>query len=391
MHRDAPPARLQPRRARHRPPPRPGAALRPRHARRARRARMGPPRRRRRLGAVRRRRPSTRAASPRSPPCSTPPSPTRPPRCAPPPPPTSPRWSPTERAASPGAALARLLVRRMADFQSNLLAQRFLDAAERETYVRQNVRSLRAEYPPARRWRMLVRYLYELPVPALQRRRRPAHASSCAAPGATPTCSPAALLDAPRFDALVAAVAAICDGYAVDESVHSVSPPLAASAAVPACRRAAAPPRVRCTGIRRRAALRDGPDGRCYRPVRKRVGSPACRSRSPSSAASPTSSAPSGTRWSAPTARRSSNGTGSTRSSSRAASTAKTGWAPHHLTVREDGRLVAAAPMYLKGHSQGEFVFDHTWAEAAAARRHAATTPSCWSPCRSPRPPAGAS
>lgn len=45
--------------------------------------------------------------------------------------------------------------------------------------------------------------------------------------------------------------------------------------------------------------------------------------------------------------------------------TAKTGWAPHHLTVREGGRLIAAAPMYLKGHSQGEFVFDHTWAEAA--------------------------
>ncbi|MDX2167764.1 MAG: GNAT family N-acetyltransferase [Deltaproteobacteria bacterium] len=45
--------------------------------------------------------------------------------------------------------------------------------------------------------------------------------------------------------------------------------------------------------------------------------------------------------------------------------TAKTGWAPHHLLVRDGGRLVAAAPMYLKGHSQGEFVFDHTWAEAA--------------------------
>ncbi|MFN8642358.1 MAG: GNAT family N-acetyltransferase [Candidatus Binatia bacterium] len=44
---------------------------------------------------------------------------------------------------------------------------------------------------------------------------------------------------------------------------------------------------------------------------------------------------------------------------------AATGWAPHHVTVREDGHLVAAAPTYLKGHSQGEFVFDHTWAEAA--------------------------
>jgi predicted N-acyltransferase len=44
---------------------------------------------------------------------------------------------------------------------------------------------------------------------------------------------------------------------------------------------------------------------------------------------------------------------------------ARTGWAPHHLTVRERGQLVAAAPMYLKSHSQGEFVFDHAWAEAA--------------------------
>lgn len=44
---------------------------------------------------------------------------------------------------------------------------------------------------------------------------------------------------------------------------------------------------------------------------------------------------------------------------------ARTGWAPHHLLIRRDGRLVAAAPMYLKSHSQGEFVFDHTWAEAA--------------------------
>jgi hypothetical protein len=42
-----------------------------------------------------------------------------------------------------------------------------------------------------------------------------------------------------------------------------------------------------------------------------------------------------------------------------------TGWAPHHITVRDGGRLVAAAPLYLKGHSQGEFVFDHGWADAA--------------------------
>ena len=45
--------------------------------------------------------------------------------------------------------------------------------------------------------------------------------------------------------------------------------------------------------------------------------------------------------------------------------TAKTGWQPHHLTVRRGSDLVAAAPMYIKGHSAGEFVFDHVWADVA--------------------------
>lgn len=44
---------------------------------------------------------------------------------------------------------------------------------------------------------------------------------------------------------------------------------------------------------------------------------------------------------------------------------ADTGWAPHHLVARQGGRLVAAMPLYLKSHSQGEFVFDHGWADAA--------------------------
>lgn len=43
----------------------------------------------------------------------------------------------------------------------------------------------------------------------------------------------------------------------------------------------------------------------------------------------------------------------------------KTGWLPNHLTLWRDERLVAAAPLYLKGHSYGEFVFDHQWAELA--------------------------
>jgi len=41
------------------------------------------------------------------------------------------------------------------------------------------------------------------------------------------------------------------------------------------------------------------------------------------------------------------------------------GWLPQHITVFDgDGALVAAAPMYLKFNSDGEFVFDWSWADA---------------------------
>lgn len=43
---------------------------------------------------------------------------------------------------------------------------------------------------------------------------------------------------------------------------------------------------------------------------------------------------------------------------------AKAGWQPFHLLVEEQGRPVAAAPLYLKSHSYGEYVFDQGWAEA---------------------------
>jgi uncharacterized protein len=43
----------------------------------------------------------------------------------------------------------------------------------------------------------------------------------------------------------------------------------------------------------------------------------------------------------------------------------ETGWVPLHLTLWRDGLLVAAAPLYVKGHSSGEFVWDHMWADVA--------------------------
>src|SRR5436190_16478863 len=44
------------------------------------------------------------------------------------------------------------------------------------------------------------------------------------------------------------------------------------------------------------------------------------------------------------------------------------GWQPCHLTFHDGGRLVAAAPAYLKGNSEGEFVFDHGWAQFCEGR-----------------------
>ncbi len=44
---------------------------------------------------------------------------------------------------------------------------------------------------------------------------------------------------------------------------------------------------------------------------------------------------------------------------------AKTGWMPQHLLLEDGaGQLIGAAPLYVKSHSNGEYVFDHGWADA---------------------------
>ena len=45
--------------------------------------------------------------------------------------------------------------------------------------------------------------------------------------------------------------------------------------------------------------------------------------------------------------------------------TEETGWAPRHIWLEDaSGNSIGAAPLYAKTHSQGEYVFDHGWAEA---------------------------
>ncbi|HEY1630626.1 MAG TPA: GNAT family N-acetyltransferase [Rhizomicrobium sp.] len=42
------------------------------------------------------------------------------------------------------------------------------------------------------------------------------------------------------------------------------------------------------------------------------------------------------------------------------------GWQPCHLVIEKDGAVDGLMPLYLKSHSQGEYVFDHAWADAFA-------------------------
>ena len=44
--------------------------------------------------------------------------------------------------------------------------------------------------------------------------------------------------------------------------------------------------------------------------------------------------------------------------------TAKTGWQPFHLVLERGSQILGVVPMYMKGHSQGEYVFDYAWADA---------------------------
>lgn len=42
----------------------------------------------------------------------------------------------------------------------------------------------------------------------------------------------------------------------------------------------------------------------------------------------------------------------------------RSGWTPRHLVARLGGEVIGVMPLYVKTHSQGEYVFDHAWAHA---------------------------
>lgn len=42
----------------------------------------------------------------------------------------------------------------------------------------------------------------------------------------------------------------------------------------------------------------------------------------------------------------------------------RSGWVPHVLEIRQKDQALGFVPMFLKSHSQGEYIFDHSWANA---------------------------
>ncbi len=44
--------------------------------------------------------------------------------------------------------------------------------------------------------------------------------------------------------------------------------------------------------------------------------------------------------------------------------TAKTGWQPYHFIEKDKEEITAICPLYIKSHSFGEYIFDHSWADA---------------------------
>jgi hypothetical protein len=116
-----------------------------------------------------------------------------------------------------GAGLVDVVLGRMPDFQANLVTARLLDFAERETYVRQNIRPLRAEVSPERLWTLLARALFEAqylrfsasPDPLRLFLHSTWFADDLLGSGAL------RLVD---LEALLAAVGELCAAYRIDES-----------------------------------------------------------------------------------------------------------------------------------------------------------------------------
>lgn len=130
---------------------------------------------------------------------------------------TDPDLAELSRGRPPGEALAQLFLARISDYQANLLAQRFLERGEIETYIRHNIRTLRFDYAPSQLFRMLIRYLFELQYLRFSEVTDPMTFFARSTWFDTDFLA-TGVLDAAKLGDLTERAAAICACYAVDAS-----------------------------------------------------------------------------------------------------------------------------------------------------------------------------
>lgn len=142
-----------------------------------------------------------------------------------------------ERRGTPGRTLVELLLGRMSDWQSNLLAQRYLPRAERETYVRNNVRPLLQELDSTQLFQALARYAFEYQYLAFSSVSDPRrYFLGCTWFGEQ--FLERGVLSEARLEALLMDVRDLCHCHEVDESrfrgpAPAGSPPLRSGAETP--------------------------------------------------------------------------------------------------------------------------------------------------------------
>lgn len=127
------------------------------------------------------------------------------------------------RRGSAGQQLVDIFVSRLPDFQANILAARYQSDAEREAYVRQNIRPLRREYPTSDVLRMLVRYLYELQYLGFSEIDDP-RTYFYEMTWFEADFFDTGILDEDRLDALSDAARALCHAHRIDEDQFSGLP-----------------------------------------------------------------------------------------------------------------------------------------------------------------------
>jgi len=121
----------------------------------------------------------------------------------------------TRGGAAIGAALADIVLRRVPDFQANILARCYLTVEERETYIRNNVYTLALVSPAPALFRRLARYAYEFQYLRLSLIADPRtyflHSTWFA-----DEYLRRGVLSEERLDRLLGIVGRLCDWYAVD-------------------------------------------------------------------------------------------------------------------------------------------------------------------------------